>query len=304
MTASVGHPIVSVIIIFLDAGPFLEEAIGSVFAQTCASWELLLVDDGSTDGSSAIARRWTQRHPDRVRYLEHPGHRNLGTSRSRNLGLAQARGEFVGFLDADDVWVPAKLEQQVAHLRSHPDVGLVFGSTEYWFSWAGPGQPRDYLQRTRVPAGAVFRPPSLVTAILRGQAAVPSMNSGLARTELVRRVGGFEDTFSGLYEDQVYYSKLALAGAVLVMDTCWDRYRQHPGSICARTAGSSTPLEVRTRFLGWLQGYVERAGLGDRSLRRALGAELWLTRHPETARLVDGARRTARRMSRTLRRSR
>src|SRR5206468_2884667 len=80
-------PTVSVVVIFLNAERFLDEAIQSVMGQTYPHWELLLVDDGSTDGSSAIARGYTERQPNRVRYLEHPGHRNAGMSASRNLGL-------------------------------------------------------------------------------------------------------------------------------------------------------------------------------------------------------------------------
>src|SRR6266545_8317921 len=96
-------PLVSTVMIFLDAEPFLEEAIDSVFVQTYRHWELLLVDDGSTDGSSDIAKRYAREHPGRVRYLEHPGHENRGTSASRNLGVRHSRGELVALLDADDV---------------------------------------------------------------------------------------------------------------------------------------------------------------------------------------------------------
>src|SRR5437773_8185120 len=94
-------PAVSVVVIFKDAGGFLAEAIASVLAQTFRDWELLLVDDGSTDTSSATARREAELDAGRVRYLDHPGHANRGMSATRNLGLAHARGEFVAFLDAD-----------------------------------------------------------------------------------------------------------------------------------------------------------------------------------------------------------
>src|SRR6187431_518610 len=77
-------PLVTVIIVFLNAEKFIDEAIASVFAQSYSPWELLLVDDGSTDRSTAIARRYAQRHPNKVRYLEHSGHRNRGISASQN----------------------------------------------------------------------------------------------------------------------------------------------------------------------------------------------------------------------------
>ncbi len=80
-------PLISCIIIFFNAGDkFFIEAIQSVFAQTYENWELLLVDDGSTDGSTDIAISYTQKYPEKVFYLEHEGHQNRGMSATRNLG--------------------------------------------------------------------------------------------------------------------------------------------------------------------------------------------------------------------------
>ena len=84
--------LVSAVIIFFNEERFLEEAIESVRAQTYTNWELLLVDDGSTDGSSACARRHAAAEPGRVRYLEHPGRVNLGMSAARNLGIRGGAG--------------------------------------------------------------------------------------------------------------------------------------------------------------------------------------------------------------------
>jgi len=134
-------PLVSVVTIFLNGERFLDEAIQSVFVQRYPRWELLLVDDGSSDGSSAIGRGYAQREPARVRYFEHPGHRNLGMSASRNLGLHHARGEYLALLDADDVWLPEKLERQVAILEAHPEVALLYGAPLYWFGWTGRAAP-------------------------------------------------------------------------------------------------------------------------------------------------------------------
>src|ERR1019366_1027700 len=87
--------LVSTIIIFLDAERFLAEAVESVLAQTYPTWELWLVDDGSTDRSSQLAHDFAAKYPDRIQYLEHPGHENRGKSASRNLGLRPAPGEYV-----------------------------------------------------------------------------------------------------------------------------------------------------------------------------------------------------------------
>ena len=120
------NPLISVIIVFLNEERFIKEAIESVLAQSYRNWELVLVDDGSIDCSSTIARSYQTTYSAQVSYLSHPGGRNRGMSVSRNLGLMQAKGQYVSYLDADDVWLPEKLLQQVAILDSYPDCAMVY----------------------------------------------------------------------------------------------------------------------------------------------------------------------------------
>src|SRR5688500_9700971 len=94
---------VSVIMPIYNGERYLEVAIETCFAQTYEHWELLLIDNNSTDTSAAIARRYAERNPGRVRYLKHEGHANHGSCASRNLGIREAIGEYIAFLDADDV---------------------------------------------------------------------------------------------------------------------------------------------------------------------------------------------------------
>src|SRR5882724_10667425 len=103
-------PVVSIVMIFRNAETFMEEAIESVFTQTYRNWELLLVDDGSSDASTSIASRYAAAYPAQVRYMEHPNHGHCGIARTRNLGIRSSVGEFVAFLDSDDIWLPDKLE--------------------------------------------------------------------------------------------------------------------------------------------------------------------------------------------------
>src|SRR5260370_1091989 len=150
--------------IFWNAEQFIREAVESVFAQSYADWELLLVDDGSTDASSGLARSYAACHPGRVRYLEHPGHQNRGMSASRNLGIRHALGRYIALLDADDVWLSAKLEQQVAILDSQPEAGMVCGPAQYWYSWSGNPEDieRDCVMRLCVRPYTLVRPPALL----------------------------------------------------------------------------------------------------------------------------------------------
>src|SRR5262245_28935708 len=119
------NPLVSVVIIFLNAEKFLQEAIASVLTQTYPNWELILVNEGSVDASIDIAMSHARSRPKKIRYFTHEGRVNLGMSASRNLGIENARGTYIAFLDADDVWMPAKLEEQVAILENEPAVAMV-----------------------------------------------------------------------------------------------------------------------------------------------------------------------------------
>src|SRR5207302_6495375 len=156
-----GTPEVSVITIFLNGERFLDDAVQSVLAQTFSNWELLLLDDGSTDRSAEIAHCCVAAHPGRVRYLAHPNHENRGMSATRNLGIQHARGKYIAFIDADDVWVPHKLADQVRILEAHPEVGLVCGRTHWWYGWTNKPEDlrRDFLQNYDLPLDTMIAPP-------------------------------------------------------------------------------------------------------------------------------------------------
>lgn len=292
--------LVSVVVIFHNPGRFLEEAIDSVFAQSVTDWELLLVDDGSTDVSTALARGWAAREPERVKYVEHAGHANRGMSAARNLGVHHARGEYVAFLDADDVWLPNTIEQQSAILQAHADVAMVYGPIQWWYSWTGrPGDgERDRVEHLGVPPDSVIRPPRLLPLFLRDRAAVPS--GIMVRRAAVERVGGFEEAFRGEYEDQVFCAKICLESPVYASGQCWYRYRQHPDSACFVGQRTGQSAAARLRFLEWLAGFLAEQRVVDRSVSLAVRAELRRARHPTLYHRLDGLAASARRGIRLL----
>jgi glycosyltransferase involved in cell wall biosynthesis/SAM-dependent methyltransferase len=276
-------PLVSTIIIFLNAERYIEEAIESVFAQSYRNWELLLVDDGSTDRSSAIARRYAREHPERVRYLEHEGHRNRGMSASRNLGIQNARGDLIAFLDADDVWLPHKLERQVGLMQAHPEVGMVYGRSQWWYSWTGnpEEQDKDYVHQLGVPSETPQRPPALLSAFFfRQSATLPNPTNIMLRRQSLEQVGGFEEQFGGMYEDQALISKIVLAAPVLPVDECWDRYRQHSASCVAEASSAGKEHAARLYFMTWLARYLSTRGIGNPRIRWELQKQIWAQKYP------------------------
>ncbi|WP_264214794.1 glycosyltransferase family 2 protein [Leisingera thetidis] len=150
--ASAAAPLVSVVMPAYNAAAVLGRAVASVRAQTLADWELLIADDGSRDGTGALARAEAAREP-RIRVLALP--ENRGAAAARNLALAAARGRYIAFLDADDTWLPQKLARQVGWMQAE---GIAFSYTSYL---RGDGQ-----------AWSLRRAPASVTRrqLLRGNA--------------------------------------------------------------------------------------------------------------------------------------
>lgn len=262
------QPAVSVVLIFLDGERFIEEAIASVFAQTFDAWELVLVDDGSTDRSTEIAKKYAERHPERVRYLEHEAHVNRGMSPSRNLGIAHARGRLIGFVDADDVWSPSKLQEQVALLDAVPRAAAVYGTPVYWQTWDAGGDRHDHVPGLGFAGDRLFEPPELLfTTAPLGEGPVPCPSDILVRRDAIERVGGFEPRFRGAYEDVAFFVKLFLHEPVFPTTHCWTRYRLHPESCMAVAVRTGRYHAIRLFFLNWFEEYLARRGLA--------GTETW-----------------------------
>lgn len=134
-------PLVSVIIPVYNRERYLAEAIDSVFAQTYPAIELIVVDDGSTDRSAEVAQQYLPR-------LSYHYQSNGGIGSARNAGIALATGEFLAFLDSDDLWMTEKLSLQIAALTADPELDVVFGHVQQFFS---PEVDESFRQRVRCP---------------------------------------------------------------------------------------------------------------------------------------------------------
>ena len=144
-------PLISVIVPAFNAEPFLAETLASVQQQTFREFEVIVVDDGSTDRTSEIVRRFVEKDARFILLCQ----KNAGESVARNVVLKQARSEWIAFLDADDVWLPKKLAAQLDLLKQEPNANLLF--TDY-FSWDGQNDfGRRYSDPDKFPDGDVRR---------------------------------------------------------------------------------------------------------------------------------------------------
>jgi glycosyltransferase involved in cell wall biosynthesis len=275
-------PLVSVITVFKDEGKFLDEAIRSVLAQTWHHWELYLVDDGSSDRSTEIACAYAERYPD-IHYLEHKDHKNKGTSTSRNLGTGNCKGELISFLDGDDIYLPEKLAAQVANFNKYPDVDMVIDATNYWYSWSPNNKHTDFTQHIGFPDKTIFAPGELNLRYLDRTAAIPCMGGVMVRRSLLDKIMGFEEQFTGMYDDQVFFHKAAMHGTVMISREVHDKYRQHENSMCYQVKQNGQINVWNRQFLEWLSDYISETE--HTRLKRYIQLEFVLNRHPRILRI-------------------
>jgi glycosyltransferase involved in cell wall biosynthesis len=268
------------VIVFFNEERFIDDAVQSILAQTYPLWELLLVDDGSTDSSTEVALSYADRFPQQIRYLSHAASENRGISASRNLGMQQARGAYLSYLDGDDALFPQAFSEQMEVLEARPEAAMVYGPIQWWYSWKGDAEDlgRDYIEELGVPPERVMAPPRLLPLFLRDKAAVPS--GIMVRRAIAMEVGGFEDEFRGEYEDQVFCAKVALKFPIFAAGRCWYRYRQHPDSMVATALRSGATDASRRHFLEWLARYLAAQGRTSPAIRRALRLERLRFTHP------------------------
>ncbi len=213
---AVGEPLVSVIVPTYNREGFLREAVASVFAQTFRDWELIVVDDGSTDGT----REYLATLDDsRVNVLL--SERCGSPGRMRNLGLKEARGFYVAFLDDDDLWMPQKLERQIAALAA---------DTRCRWNYTYFTQVNDVGQVVPLPPGVEQQPCDgwVLEPLLRGTAwLLPS--ALVIEHALISSIGGFDETM-GTSEDYDAFLKIARLAEISVLTLPLAAHRVHRGN--------------------------------------------------------------------------
>lgn len=236
---------VSVIIPAYNAEKYLAEAIKSVLTQSYREVECIVVDDGSTDRTAEIANGFGQQ----IRYTHQ---RNAERSTARNTGLALATGEFISFLDADDILAREKLSEQVAFLDIHGDCDVVYSRAHYFREDNGV---RRYLSVKRVtPEGDIL--PALVYGNFI------TIQAPLIRRKAIDQAGGFDPSLSR-YEDWEFLLRLAISGARFgFMDRCHAFCRMHAeNTVRDRRRMFEAKLLAAEMFVGKYRTELVRRGI-------------------------------------------
>jgi len=243
-------PQVSIVLATHDDAAWLDGAIATVRAQRFADWELLIVDDGSTDDTAAVVARHDA--DPRIRYLPGP---HAERCVARNRGIAAARGPFIAFLDADDRWHPDKLARQVAVLAAAPDAGLCY--TPARFVDAG-----DHALGLRKPP--VAHAGWLFPELMRGNCII--LASVVARRDAVDEAGGFDESLPVCgCEDWDLWLRIARRRRIVAVDEELTRYRQHAGNTPVDALLASGLAVIERRYAE--PGTAAAAGLSRRAAR-------------------------------------
>ena len=226
---------ISVIIPTYNSAAYLPETLESVLAQTCAAHEILVIDDGSTDNTDQVLAPYR----DAIVYFKQP---NSGAATARNLGLDRARGEWVAFLDSDDIWQPHKLEKHVKFLEQHRGEDYVCVHSWYYLFGDHEGVPERPVE--------LLEDGHNVDLLI----AVPVVHPSAA---LVKRETPVRfRTWAEPSEDMIYFAELSELGRFAVIDEPLAGYRKRCSSVTKKPGNVSRSFAVRQR---WIEEVVSPA---------------------------------------------
>jgi glycosyltransferase involved in cell wall biosynthesis len=244
-------PTISVIIPTYNRAHLIGASIASVLAQTYTNFELIVVDDGSTDDTEQQVHGFND---PRINYINQE---NKGRSHARNCALDLARGRYIAFLDSDDLFLPDKLALQVAYLDSHPHVGMVYTSA-YCIDYSGNALSDRYLASVSgkiYKSIAFFRPVTIT---------LPTV---MARRELFAEVGGF-DVQMHRFEDTDMWRRISKVTHIAALPEFTCKLRTHTDNSLAE----QRPDQIISSLNYYAQKILhEDAGMGRVSMRRGLG---------------------------------
>lgn len=234
------NPKVSVVIPAYNAVRFVNATIDSVLSQTLQDFEILAVDDGSTDNTKEIL----ETYGDKIRYLPK---KNGGVSSARNFGIENAKGKYIAFLDADDVWMPEKLEKQVSLMETNEELGLCYAATQK------VDEELNYL--SSIPANAYED--YTESLLLNLNIVAGSCSSAMVRREILAQTDGFDSRFT-TYADWEFWLRLSLLTKFAPINEELVKYRIVKGSM------SSKPEVSKKDALGVLEKFFNLPNLPEK----------------------------------------
>jgi glycosyltransferase involved in cell wall biosynthesis len=275
-------PAFSVVLPNYNYARFIGDTIQSVLDQTCKDYELIVVDDGSTDNSAELIESFVQKNPERMRLVRKA---NKGLPSARNAAWPHCRGRFIAFLDSDDLWTPDFLEKILEFFETNPGASAVYTNAELFQSasgqvlgnWFGPMSYRT--PHSGWIADKLFLNGNFIPIV-----------TGVVRREVVDKAGFFDERFK-VGEDWDFWLRVSSQYEIHYIDRVCCRIRRHPANLSFRSQNAFNAMHIYRKIL------VINPGLKDR-IGPAKMADVWYRAYYEAGRVLvlAGCRWRARRM--------
>lgn len=234
-------PLVSVIVPVHNAARFLVESIESVLRQNYSPIELIAIDDGSSDQSLEILRQYGTK----IRLLTQS---NLGPAAARNKGIEAAKGNFIAFQDADDLWLPGKLRAQMAYLLSNPEIGIVFGQFAFWRPAVDGNYPDPNRFLTQSEEWEIEKPLSGWIYAEELEDSQIAMITPLIRREVFESTGRFDESLQG-GSDYDFWLRATYTTQCHKLPQCVALYRLHRSNLTIKPRRVNYPYIVLQRAI-------------------------------------------------------
>lgn len=217
-------PRVSVIIPTYNCKEYVCEAVDSVLNQSFKDFELIIVNDGSTDGTEQVLKKYFEGFPDKIKYIEQE---NKGISVARNIGIRASSGEFIAFLDADDLWLPEKLATQIVVFDTNPNVRFVHTNT---YGFGGP--EGTYLNRYWMSREQIKKHSGYIFFELYFRNIRITVSTVMIRRECLDKVGIYDEYLSLLgCEDRELFLRILWQFEAIYVDEPLAKYRDRADSM-------------------------------------------------------------------------
>mgnify|MGYP001161956642 CR=1 FL=1 len=247
-------PEVSIITPLYNGSKTLHETYESVMGQDYNDWEWILYEDGSSDDTKALALKYSKDHPDKIFFYEHEGNRNHGTAYTRNRAVEKSKGEFIAFIDQDDIWYNDRLTHQIRILREHKDCSMIWSPALYWYEDRTFEQP-VLMNNEKIKTG-VYKPGEMVEMFLNDLRSTPLPSATIIRRSIFDKVNGFEESVKGS-EDVVLWIKTGDKFNIYFDDRIIVKYRKHFDSTLRREHRSGKMNEWNLVFYKWVIDFVK-----------------------------------------------
>jgi len=255
---------VSIITPIYNGSKTLQETYESVIGQDHKDWEWILFDDGSNDNTQTIARKYSEEHPGKIFYYEHTDNKNFGTAYTRNRAIEKSQGEFIAFIDQDDIWYKERLTHQLGIIKNHKECAMIWSPALYWYEDRTFEQP-VLIDNIKINSG-IYKPGELVELFLNDLRSTPLPSASIIRRIYFDKVSGFEESVKGS-EDVVLWIKTGDKFDIYFDDKIIVKYRKHFDSTLRREHRSGKMNEWNLIFYKWVIDFIKKSNYDKNILK-------------------------------------